>query len=810
MFSVLLPGGLRAQWVTQTMKLSGGFNPVYLQVNPADPSCDSVFAGSPAVREVWMYNRYLQTSTFTTNSTEAAAGQDHWITWYPAGSSKAFLRTLAQLRGGQSYLIKLDPNAAPTTLTVRGIPAAPRADWIPNDVVLAGFPISESSRVTFHQFLKDSPQVSAAAGTDSGVFTINPQTAFETRIRNPELTGIVPGRAYWAFLKGHARNPYPFETFGNGEGGAVQFPQDSPFGALTLRNGTATSEQTLHVRLLESEPAPPGRPVRAGGTPVAALLPSANGTYVARNLAAGLDVVLGAGETRQLRLGLLVQELAQTSDTNSTYQGLIEVTEDNHGFRRLVPVVAEVPGSRLATRRGSLLGTPRPLRAAPSDVAGAPTAALNAGLWVGHLTLDAVNQPAIGAGSSSDPSLSPPIAAPPLSLRVLVHVDSNGVARLVQQVLFAEVSTGTNRVTRMYGSVTGLPPGAVVKSRISAPGWPGMAPAAMAGSFGSNITATLFLPYHDRLNPFVHRYHPDHNNLAEDFTTPVSAGRESFDVTRNIGFYFGDTTETGPGSYTPSVPAVRFSGTNTESIATSAFAATASASIQLWLNVDTFQQNGAAILYLTNAARASSATLGFKANTGNLTFRVRNSTNGVGEVESEGPIPLSKWVNVTVTYDDTGFASMYVNGTRFGGGGVPSLGSGAWDSAWIGNQAGTGSASMVGAVHDVVIRSGVLGQTLVPQVMVVPQLLNATHPIVLNLKGDGTANAVVNHGSASVTVNMSSAALLDTNSAPAVPLWTYGTAQGTYQETIEGLRRQAVVIRGFFQFTRVNQDSFLF
>lgn len=807
---LLLPAGLRAQWVTQTIPLSAGFNAVHLQVTPADPLCDAVFAGVPSVREVWMYNRYLQTATFTTNSTETASGQDHWITWYPPGGNKAFLRTLAQLRGGQSYLIKLDANALPTTLTVRGIPASPRSDWIPNDVVLAGFPIKESEKVTFRQFLKDSPQVSAASGTDSGVFTINPLTAFETRIRNPELTTIVPGRAYWTFLQGHARNPYPFEVAGTGENGAVVFLQDNPLATLTVRNGTAVGGQTVRIRLKESETAPPNRPKRAGGTPVAALVPSANGTYGVRNLAEGMDVVLDAGESRQLRLGLLVQELVPTSDTNSTYQGLLEVTDEAHGYRQLVPVVAEVPGSRLNTRRGSLLGAERPGRVVPSALTSVASAALNAGLWVGHLTLDAVNQLSGSQSASLDPSLAPPISAPPLSTRVLIHVDSNGVARLMHQVLFAEVSNGTNRVTRMYGSLTGVPPGAVIKSRISAPSWPAAAPTSMMGFFGSNVTATLVLPFNDRLNPFVHRYHPDHNNLAEDLATPLANGRESFEITRNVSFYFGDTVETGPGTYAPSVPAMRFSGTNGESVATSAFSTTASHSMQLWLNVATLQQNGATILYLTNAARASSARLAFQANTGLLTFAIRNTTNGVGQIVSESVLPTSRWVNVATTYDETGYASLYINGVRVGGGSVPSLGSGAWESAWIGNQATGGAASLLGSVHDVVIRSGALGQALVPQVMVVPQLLNSTHPIVLNVRGDGTANGVVSNGSASVNITMSSNTLLDLDSAPSVPLWTYGSAQGTYQETVVGLRRQAVTLRGFFQFTRVNQDSFLF
>jgi hypothetical protein len=52
--------------------------------------------------------------------------------------------------------------------------------------------------------------------------------------------------------------------------------------------------------------------------------------------------------------------------------------------------------------------------------------------------------------------------------------------------------------------------------------------------------------------------------------------------------------------------------------------------------------------------------------------------------------------------------------------------------------------------------------------------------------------------------------LVDVGSAPAVPLWTYGTAQGVYQETVLGLRRQAITVQGTFQLTRVSPDPNLY
>ena len=802
-----LAASVRAQWVTQTIRLVPGYNPVFLQVAPADPACDTLFGAVPQVTEVWMYNRYLQTSTFTTNSTQAAVGQDHWLTWYPPGTEKKFLATLAQIRGGQSYLIKLAPNSPVVTLTVKGIPIPPRSDWIPNDVVLAGFPITDTGRgVSFYDFLKDAPQVAALPGQDSAIFNINPATAFESQIRNPELTKIVPGRAYWALLQGHTHNPYPFEALGGAENNAVQFLQDNPIATLTLKSGSVEAH-TLHLRLLTGEAAPTGKPGNAGTPPLVALLPQADGSFSFKRLANGVDVALAGGQSLALRVGLLVRELNLVSDTNATYQALIEVTEAGHGYRQLVPVVAEVPGSKLYNRQGTLMGVPGARR--KSDLTDAvATAAQNAGLWVGTVTLNAVNIPGFDPAPFPDPTTHTVIPATPLNTRVLIHVDSNGVSRLLHQVVFADVSDGTNRVTRMYGSLASVPAGATLKSRLSAPSWPAAAPAVMTGNFGSSVAGTVTTPYDDKVNPFVHRYHPDHNNLTEDFSTKLPSGVESFDITRSVSFFFGDTIQKGTG-YSPAVPAVKFTGATGEYVRASAFTTTPALTVQFWLNLPTLQQNGGTLVLLTNATQRTQVRLGFQANTGTLAMTVTGTNSATAQVITTNVLPTGTWINVTATYDGLSGGQIYVNGTLAGQNYLPGMASGAWDSLLVGNAATTGSASFVGEIHDVVVRNSTSSQTTVPQLMVVPQLLDNAG-IQLDLQGNGVATNVLNRGAATVTVQTSAPQLLDLGSAPSAPLYTSGTAQGTYQETISGLRRQAITVQGSFQFTRVSQSSVLY
>jgi hypothetical protein len=53
------------------------------------------------------------------------------------------------------------------------------------------------------------------------------------------------------------------------------------------------------------------------------------------------------------------------------------------------------------------------------------------------------------------------------------------------------------------------------------------------------------LDYDHPLNPFKHRFHPDHNNLDERFEQKLPEGKESFTVTRAISLEFTATDPMG-------------------------------------------------------------------------------------------------------------------------------------------------------------------------------------------------------------------------------------------------------------------------
>ena len=56
---------------------------------------------------------------------------------------------------------------------------------------------------------------------------------------------------------------------------------------------------------------------------------------------------------------------------------------------------------------------------------------------------------------------------------------------------------------------------------------------------GQTMTVTVDVGYNDQAsNPFVHTYHPDHDNLAVDFKTVQPVGRESYRIRREITLTF--------------------------------------------------------------------------------------------------------------------------------------------------------------------------------------------------------------------------------------------------------------------------------
>lgn len=150
-----------------------------------------------------------------------------------------------------------------------------------------------------------------------------------------------------------------------------------------------------------------------------------------------------------------------------------------------------------------------------------------------------------------------------MQFRLIVHVDQNGQARLLQKVLemFRNgtlkqdpddpsrriidepgryvLLTDDSLIPNFTGSA--LRDGEPVSKRVSSAAFGFKEPIAFSGttSFGTGtFSCQVNLDYDDPINPFKHRYHPDHDNLDDRFQGKLPAGRESFSIARQIQMEF--------------------------------------------------------------------------------------------------------------------------------------------------------------------------------------------------------------------------------------------------------------------------------
>ena len=77
------------------------------------------------------------------------------------------------------------------------------------------------------------------------------------------------------------------------------------------------------------------------------------------------------------------------------------------------------------------------------------------------------------------------------------------------------------------------------------------------------VSFEVLLDYNSDSNPFVHRYHPDHDNLDARFASVLPAGRESLTVKRQVVFTFLGSL---PGVTDPAWGVTMLGGTYVETV----------------------------------------------------------------------------------------------------------------------------------------------------------------------------------------------------------------------------------------------------
>lgn len=124
-----------------------------------------------------------------------------------------------------------------------------------------------------------------------------------------------------------------------------------------------------------------------------------------------------------------------------------------------------------------------------------------------------------------------------MPLRLILHTDSTNT-HLLQRVYYG-INPGSNYVNATRESL--LDPKQLASARrVSAIHLP-VTPTNTVWQFsgplqaGTSLTTTVRLEHSDHAsNPFLHTYHPDHDNLDAKFQQPLAPGFESYTITRVI------------------------------------------------------------------------------------------------------------------------------------------------------------------------------------------------------------------------------------------------------------------------------------
>jgi hypothetical protein len=524
-----LPALCQAQWVTQPVRLVPGWNAVFLEVQPEPRNCDQVFHQRP-IQSVWKWDRRFSTIQFEVAPTILVPENPDWLMWLPRPDPRSFLNRLFKLQGGQAYLVKVAADAAPFTLPVKGQVIMPRLEWYPHGLNLVGFPVNPRNPPTFTEFFKFTTEVDTTRGYANELYRLDTNGRGQ-RVVQPARDRVEPGVAYWVGCAGRPGAVAPLSIESPADG--VDFGTMVTERIVRLRNFHPTATLTLLARQLDSE-APPatGRyPELAGPVPLSVLAKNASNqlawTFFPAN---GESRVLAPGEEWELHLGVRRQDLAPylpQGDKGAAYQSILEITDSAESLRVRLPVVAQAPAMAVA-----------------STSAGLEPHYDQEGLWVGQAIVNQVNAPAYTTNLLSTPA--------PASLRLLVHVDGYGRANLLQQVLLAwdptlAGSTASNGMYALYAAENALPADATDVHRISSVAFPIMAPVPLAGDFTNTLTGTVTVRYDDPVNPFLHRYHPMHDNKDWDFVSYTNAV-ETRTIERALALHFdpGDTAPADP------------------------------------------------------------------------------------------------------------------------------------------------------------------------------------------------------------------------------------------------------------------------
>lgn len=494
-------GAAQAQWYTKTYELKKGWNAVWLSGDASYGTMEEIFPASSGVLEVWRWNPNPDKVQFTQSPSTATVQSDEWTIWKRGGSETL----LKKMVGNSAYLINCE---TVNSLAIKQKSIPPEATWLRSGANFIGFPVKKGN-TTFSSYFSrmltgDLVQPLGLLPTAKVFSYVGGDLGSSNPARLPLTDSIEPNKPYWfdSQTVNDFYGPLAFETpFNNG----IAFGRTIDSVSLGVTNRT-NSAQTLTFTLEDSEQAPISQTPIV--TPAPLLRTDSSGASVSASSFS--QVVSGSGRAT-VQFGINRTGMVD----GKVYASTLVIT-DAAGFMEVrIPVTAQ--------------------------------AATPGGLWQCEVAVSSVSSTTAAAARSTTKSHA---AAQPFPLSFLLHVDSAGKARFLRQAFVGRLAASGNPVgiTVIERLIQSAAASDAKPLRFFAPIMPRRSPvveAAGSAIAGSQVNWALVHAYNDPANPFVHAFHPDHDNMDAKFSTPFAAGVESYTVTRNCTLDFTSTPPDG-------------------------------------------------------------------------------------------------------------------------------------------------------------------------------------------------------------------------------------------------------------------------
>lgn len=495
-----------AQWQTPTYTLRGGYNAIYLHGDATHTTPDLLFAANPEILSVWRWVPNTNLVQVSSSSLLPSTSSPEWTVWVRGEPTQT---TLSSLPGQNAYLIRCAGVATTTySLALPQRPLPPRNTWVRNGANLLGFPTrahpTGGTYPTFSTYFETFP---AAIAGNTAIYKyiggdIGP--ANPAQIFSPLAERVDRHQAYWfdATVVGTFYAPLEI-TPSNLDG--LTFGRTGARVIVRVRNRTS-APVTLTIAPTTSVAAPIGQEAIVGVVPLTRItLNAATLAYTETPFTEAYTEAIAPQTSVEFTFGLNRAEM--TGAVGALYASFLRFTDS-----------------------GNLLDVSLPASARAASLAG---------LWVGDVAVTNVQSKAPGATGSATSRSYP--------LRVLLHLDDNGVARLLSQVFLGRLAPAPYAVG-LCTRETGLKPDAKATATrlvsVTMPLDTEVSTGTGTVAIGSTLVRTITIPFNDRTNPFVHAYHPDHDN-KDARLVPLSAGVESYSLSRECRFNFAATPPSG-------------------------------------------------------------------------------------------------------------------------------------------------------------------------------------------------------------------------------------------------------------------------